>query len=252
MMTSEEWNDKTTGAYLDALVQWMQKLGRDMDLHASEEWDEHENVFAAVNAITDLRAQHAAQAAEIARLTAERDRFEAALGRACLVGGTTYLLERAEKAEAERDAALAGAVKVKPLVWELEPDRPAEDPYWIARPNEQKRHVVLKAWCEALNRWEFVWDIFCETEELAKTAAQADYDARILAAIQPDPDARHAALVKAFCMGRDAAAEARGKVKGLRGAAAIAWALEDGDRWTRSAAQNAILARAEQIEGGAK
>ncbi len=46
---------------------------------------------------------------ELARLTAERDRFEAALGRACLVGGTTYLLDRAEKAEAERDAALAKA-----------------------------------------------------------------------------------------------------------------------------------------------
>ena len=50
---------------------------------------------------------YAAQAAEIARLTAERDRFEAALGRACLVGGTTYLVDRAKKAEAERDAALS-------------------------------------------------------------------------------------------------------------------------------------------------
>ena len=45
--------------------------------------------------------------AEIARLREERDRFEAALGRACQVGGTTYLVERAEKAEAERDSALA-------------------------------------------------------------------------------------------------------------------------------------------------
>lgn len=43
--------------------------------------------------------------AEIARLREERDRFEAALGRACQVGGTTYLVERAEKAEAERDEA---------------------------------------------------------------------------------------------------------------------------------------------------
>ena len=40
---------------------------------------------------------------EVQRLRAERDRFEAALGRACQVGGTTYLVERAEKAEAERD-----------------------------------------------------------------------------------------------------------------------------------------------------
>ena len=41
---------------------------------------------------------------EVQRLRAERDRFEAALGRACQVGGTTYLVERAEKAEAERVA----------------------------------------------------------------------------------------------------------------------------------------------------
>ena len=34
-------------------------------------------------------------------LKAERDRFETALGRACLVGGTTYLLDRALAAEAE-------------------------------------------------------------------------------------------------------------------------------------------------------
>lgn len=44
------------------------------------------------------------------RLTKERDRFEAALARACLVGGTTYLVERAEAAEA----------KVAKLVWERE------------------------------------------------------------------------------------------------------------------------------------
>ena len=44
---------------------------------------------------------------EVKRLRAERDRFETALGRACQVGGTTYLVERAEKAEAERDALRA-------------------------------------------------------------------------------------------------------------------------------------------------
>lgn len=44
-------------------------------------------------------------------LREERDRFEAALGRACQVGGTTYLVERAEKSEAERDRlAAANAV----------------------------------------------------------------------------------------------------------------------------------------------
>ena len=40
--------------------------------------------------------------------------------------------------------------------------------------------------------------------------------------------------------------------KGMREAAAMAWALEDGDRWTRAAAQSAILARAAEIERDAK
>ena len=49
---------------------------------------------------------------EVKRLRAERDRFEAALGRACQVGGTTYLVERAEEAEAERDALWAALEEI--------------------------------------------------------------------------------------------------------------------------------------------
>ncbi len=64
--------------------------------------------LAAELSLTMSRYDAAApQDDEIARLREERDRFEAALGRACQVGGTTYLVERAEKAEAERDSALA-------------------------------------------------------------------------------------------------------------------------------------------------
>ena len=48
---------------------------------------------------------HAAAIARAERAEAERDRFEAALARACLVGGTTYLVERAERAEAAFAAA---------------------------------------------------------------------------------------------------------------------------------------------------
>ena len=44
---------------------------------------------------------HASAIARAEAAEAERDRFEAALARACLVGGTTYLVERAERAEAE-------------------------------------------------------------------------------------------------------------------------------------------------------
>ena len=47
---------------------------------------------------------------------------------------------------------------------------------------------------------------------------------------------------------RDAAMQA----KGMREGAAMAWALEDDDLWTRAAAQKAILARAAEIEGDGK
>lgn len=51
-------------------------------------------------------------------LEAERDRFEAALGRACLVGGTTYLVERAEVAETALAAEQAKTAKLVALIEE--------------------------------------------------------------------------------------------------------------------------------------
>ncbi len=72
-----------------------------------------------IAALPDLEAAYLDLYDEVKRLRAERDRFEAALGRACQVGGTTYLVERAEKAEAERDRLLAA--------------RAAERAAWAAR-----------------------------------------------------------------------------------------------------------------------
>ena len=57
-----------------------------------------------IAALPDLEAAYLDLYDEVQRLRAERDRFEAALGRACQVGGTTYLCKRAEKAEAQRIA----------------------------------------------------------------------------------------------------------------------------------------------------
>ena len=259
-MTDDKPNWPTeTGADLDALVQRLQKLGLDMDRHANEEWDEHEDVFAAVNAITDLRARCADHEAEVARLTAERDsatrakdcfqrmtraHWEAlcamrnsineyiqmpntdsgplfspedgpiyadiaerviadlAESRAYALALEQELRDRAEKAEADRDAALAGAVKVKPLVWfEVEKSRYGgkytADGYTI-------RYIEGLWLLDFAGQSKAIWRF--PTIEAAKSAAQADYEARYLAAIQPDPDARQAALVKAFCMGRDMAA----------------------------------------------
>ena len=137
-------------------------------------WHEDPRDVATEYVRADL---YAAQAAEIARLTAERD------------------------------AALAGAVKVKPLVWVDFHDRAAKAQAW------NEANYIIQKWSDG--RWEisasypgystFIYgmDRFYPTIEAAKAAAQADYEARILAAIQPDPDARQADLAKAFCMGRD-------------------------------------------------
>lgn len=45
------------GAELDALVERLRKLARDMERDAPYDWDEHEDVTAAADAITALRAQ---------------------------------------------------------------------------------------------------------------------------------------------------------------------------------------------------
>jgi hypothetical protein len=100
---------------------------------------------------------------------------------------------------AERDAALVGAVKVKPLVWfEVEKSRYGgkytADGYTI-------RYIEGLWLLDFAGQSKAIWRF--PTIEAAKAAAQTDYEARILAAIQPDPDARQADLAKAFCMGRD-------------------------------------------------
>ncbi len=86
--------------------------------------------------------------AEIARLREERDRFEAALGRACQVGGTTYLVERAEKAEAERDAALAQVARLQHLI------REASDPdfLWGAMDNVNDMDADITEFANAASR----------------------------------------------------------------------------------------------------
>ena len=95
---------------------------------------------------------------------------------------------------AERDA-LAGAVKVKPLVW---PDfrdggtcgHPPHFQYFVT----QDHHGSF-------------WSHFDMGEHKTLDDAKAHCDQHYQrAAIQPDPDARQAALAKAWKMGRDAAA----------------------------------------------
>lgn len=69
-------------------------------------------------ALSALQAR--AEAAE-----AERDRFEKALARACLVGSTTYLVERAEAAEAEAVEMTGRCLLLSTRVIELEAALPS-------------------------------------------------------------------------------------------------------------------------------
>ena len=113
---------------------------------------------------------------------------------------------------AERDAALAKAVKVKPLVWVDFHDRGAKAHAW------NEANYMIQKWSDG--RWEisasypgystsiYGTDRFYPTIEAAQAAAQADYEARYLAALQPDPEARQADLAKAWTMGREDAAGA--------------------------------------------
>ena len=106
---------------------------------------------------------------------------------------------------AERDAALAGAVKAKPLVWNT-----VERRYQMFQ--ARSLGLVYEASCDPDMGWAWAQGdglvdfVKAANEEAAKSAAQADYEARILAAIQPDPGARQRVLAKAWTMGRDMAA----------------------------------------------
>ena len=113
---------------------------------------------------------------------------------------------------AERDAALAGAVKVKPLVWE----NFDAWTYWakcaFGTYRAQERNGVWKATLQRGDNTELIYEYTTDgltpgDFEAAQVAAQADYDARILTAIQPDPAARQAALAKAWTMATAAMAE---------------------------------------------
>lgn len=113
-------------------------------------------------------------------------------------GGTEYVradLMQAEIARltAERDAALAGAVK--PLVWIDNPDQALDcwmvDDFGLYQITDE---LVLFAGHESTGR-KF------DTLVAAKAAAQADYEARILAAIQTDTEAVERATDAAYTEG---------------------------------------------------
>jgi len=109
-----------------------------------------------------LRAE--AAEAEAERLRAEIARLTAAIA----------------QSRAETQAALAGCVKIRPLVWIDNPDQALDcwmvDDFGLYQITDE---LVLFTGHESTGR-KF------DALEAAKAAAQSDYEARILAAIQPD------------------------------------------------------------------
>lgn len=77
---------------------------------------------------------------------------------------------------AERDAALAGAVRVKPLAW-------AKDGI-----GTDAARSILGVYLISKTGWGRASDRNETRSEDPKSAAQADYEARIRAALEPDPE----------------------------------------------------------------
>jgi len=117
---------------------------------------------------------------------------------------------------------MTGPVKVRPLVWDatyfvchasgsleffLSEQDASNHAEWLGRGYYTYSHENLGRFGDRLRQEKEAWE----------KEVRRQHEARILAAIQPDPDARQADLAKAFCMGRDAAADRYSAGGGLQG-----------------------------------
>lgn len=135
---------------------------------------------AVVVARDSIGNMWAAAVAEIARLTAALAQSSAET-QAALEAETEYRRKNHQLTN-ERDAALAGCVKVNPLVW-FEVEKYRHGGKYTAE-GYTIRYIEGLFILDFAGNSKSVWRF--PTLETAKAAAQADYEARILAAIQPD------------------------------------------------------------------
>lgn len=137
--------------------------------------------------------------AEIARLTAESDEAQTDLGKVIMslptgkgeraAGAVEGVKMMRTRLEAERDAALAGAVMVAPLVWVKDYKRDGT-PFW----QSDWGHVVL---ARGDNQFLVEHMLFGLRKD-ALQWAQEQHEARIRAAITADPDALQAVTAAAY------------------------------------------------------
>ena len=84
---------------------------------------------------------------------------------------------------AERDAAIAGAVTVKPLEWHKSHFTSWRGDWHTVPTNYTVRCADENGW-----RWSHSGGFgYCHSDEAAKAAAQADYERRVRSAITPAP-----------------------------------------------------------------
>lgn len=123
----------------------------------------------------------------------DRDHWKTEFDAAHLTGYEAAKAEMREaliEAEAERDAALAGAVRVKPLVW-------ADCTFCgqsAAYAETEFGDFTVVAYSGRGGKWAYMDPTGNDSDEdwlikeEAQLAAQADYDARSRAALEPDPE----------------------------------------------------------------
>lgn len=152
-----EWLDTNLGRVLDQKCTLHQKIE---DLQVNHQMERQ--VSKSINGV--LRA-----VCEVIRADDDDDPVEVAK-------------ERMAEIEELESAEPAGEPGIKALEWCLHENSDPEYPRWDADGTD-KRYSVFKAWWGKENRWAYVWDGFYHTEEVAKAAAQADYEARIRSAL---------------------------------------------------------------------
>lgn len=92
---------------------------------------------------------------------------------------------RARAALTNSTEAVTRKVRVKPLVWVETEGR--EHPEWIAVTNIGRDWRVFQAWWGKEDKWGYVAEGgFYHTPDEAKAAAQADYEARVIAALETE------------------------------------------------------------------
>lgn len=123
------------------------------------------------------------------------------------------------RAEGMRDAALTGAVKVKPLVW-FKVDTLFHVGEWVAEtPGGTLQIIQTKSPPNKFHEVQLGFGDLFDTLEAVQSAAQAKYEACILAALEPNPDDT-AALTPADALAAQAARDERMRAEGAKAAEA--------------------------------